>query len=248
MQSVTLAPIRFAVEHRNPGPDGGPTLRIYSAEGDRELLRFDCFRVGGHWHVDPAGRDEITRFDGGEDPLEATLAAVRNDLPRLLEKAGAPLSAPLDTAEASAALDRVEASLRNPPVDLDAVRPESRMPSRGEKWTQYPEDVLPVWVADMDFPIAEPIRRVLRFAVDRSDLGYPIHPAPTDIGGVVVARMRERFGWTVEPRRVEILTDVVQGLFVALNQFSEPGEGVVIQTPIDPPFLGSIREMKRRFV
>ncbi len=60
--------------------------------------------------------------------------------------------------------------------------------------------------------------------------------------------MRERFGWEVEPRRVEVLTDVVQGLFVALAQFSEPGEGVVIQTPIYPPFLGSIREMKRRFV
>jgi cystathionine beta-lyase len=108
--------------------------------------------------------------------------------------------------------------------------------------------VLPVWVADMDFPIAEPIRRVLRFAVERSDVGYPIHPAPTDIGDVVVSRMRDRFGWSPERKHVEILADVVQGMFVALHRFSKPGEGAVIQTPIYPPFLGSVRELKRRIV
>ena len=68
---------------------------------------------------------------------------------------------PLAPREVAATLDAVERALRNPPTDFDAVRPSSRRPSRGEKWTTYPDDVLPLWVADMDFPVAEPIRRVL---------------------------------------------------------------------------------------
>ncbi|MGH0030501.1 MAG: MalY/PatB family protein [Myxococcota bacterium] len=247
MPDVVLSPLRFVVDHRNPGPEGGPTLRVYQEGGDRELLRFDGFLVGGHWHVDPHGADEITPFEG-EDAIDGSLRLVRGELPALLDRAGATLAGPLDAQALGAALDRVEALLRNPPADFDAVRPGDRKPSRGEKWALYPDDVLPVWVADMDFAVAEPIRRALLFAALRSDVGYPIHPAPTDVPEIVQARMQERFGWSIEPRRVEILTDVVQGMYVALSQFSAEGEGVVVQTPIYPPFLGSVRSMKRRLV
>ncbi|TFG95999.1 MAG: pyridoxal phosphate-dependent aminotransferase [Myxococcales bacterium] len=247
MQDVLLGSIRFRVEHRNPGLEGGPTLRVFdAASGGRERLRFDCFGRGGHWHIDPAGRDEITPFDPDTDALAWLLDALRNDLTGVLRKAGlAPVA---DSAGAAAAYEAIERALRNPPLDLDAVRPSSRRPSRGEKWANYPEDVLPVWVADMDFPIAEPIRRVLRFAVERSDLGYPVHPAPTDLPEITARRMRERFAWSPSPDSVEILTDVVQGLFVALDRFSQPGEGAVVLTPIYPPFLASVRTMKRRLI
>ena len=240
MPDVVLSPLRFVVDHRNPSPEGGPTLRIYREGEDRELLRFDGFLVGGHWHVDPSGQDEITPF-AGEDAIDGTVRLVRGELAALLDRAGAPLDAPLEPAALTATLDRVEALLRNPPADFDAVRSSDRRPSHGEKWASYPEDVLPVWVADMDFALAEPIRRVLRFAAERSDVGYPIHPAPTDVPEITRVRMQERFGWEIEPRRVEILTDVVQGMYVALSQFSREGEGVVVQTPIYPPFLGSVR-------
>jgi cystathionine beta-lyase len=244
--SLELPPIRFAVEHRNPGPQGGPTLRVLAAADGREVLRFDCFEADGHWHLDPAGRDEINQVEPGVDPIAWTLAALRGDLAGLLARAGVT-PAP-DPQRAREVIDRVEALLRNPPADLDAVRPQSRRPSHGEKWGLYPDDVLPVWVADMDFAIAEPIRRVLRFAVERSDLGYPIHPAPTDVQEIVAARMRDCFGWSADPALVEVINDVVQGLYVALDRFSEPGDGAVVQTPIYPPFLGSVRAMKRRVV
>ena len=56
----TLGPVRLVVEHRSPGPAGGPTLRIQRAADGHELLRFDCFAHQAHWHLDPDGRDEIT--------------------------------------------------------------------------------------------------------------------------------------------------------------------------------------------
>lgn len=249
MLAIAQGGLRFEVEHRAPGPGGGPTLRIFDAEqGGQERLRFDCFEQAGHWHLDPSGADLITRFDEGLDSIGWSVEALRRDLPGLLARTGSAVKPRLEGDARSQLLARLEAALRNPPVDLDAVRPEARRPSRGEKWSLYPEDVLPLWVADMDFPVAEPIRRVLRFAVERSDLGYPIHPAPTDIGEITAARMQQRFGWRVEPGLVEVLCDVVQGLVVSLLQFAEPGEGAVVQTPIYPPFLGNVRATGRRLV
>jgi len=246
--TVSLGSLRLVVEHRRVGGQGGPTLRVQDAASQgRELLRFDCFDEGAHWHLDPGGSDLVTRLDPGADPLDWTLGELRRDLGGYLDRTALELAAP-DPAATAKALDLVESALRNPPVDLDSVRPELRRPSRGEKWTQYPEDVLPLWVADMDFPVAEPIRRVLRFAVDRSDLGYPIHPAPTDVPEITAAHMHERFGWQPDPRSVEILSDVVQGMYIAVQQFSEPGDGVVVQTPIYPPFLGCVRTLKRRLI
>lgn len=250
MQVFPLGSIRFEVEHRNPGPGGGPTLRVRGVEDEadgHEWLRFDCFERDAHWHRDPDGRDEIARIGDDVDPLEWAPAELRRDLAGHLARAGHP-GADLHPREAADVLDAVELALRNPPADLDAVSPVWRRRSRGEKWTTFPDDVLPLWVADMDFPVAEPIRRVLRFAVERSDLGYPIHPAPTDVPEVTAERMERLYGWRVEPSRVEILGDVVQGIYVALDRFTEPGDGVVVQTPIYPPFLGSVSTLRRRLV
>lgn len=128
---------------------------------------------------------------------------------------------------------------------LDLARLRRR---RGEKWQLYPPDVLPAWVAEMDFPLAAPIRRVLEDALEADDLGYPINPRPGDLPTVFAERMAARFGWRVDPQRVEVLTDVVQGLYVALDRFAAPGEGVVVQTPVYPPFLHAVRETGRRLV
>lgn len=243
---VELGDICLVVEHREPGADGGPTLRVRAADDDRELLRFDCFARGAHWHLDPPGRDEIQQI--AEPPIEWTLEQLRSDLAGHVVRAGGKLGAGVDTHAVAHALDRVEGALRNPPAELDALD-ERRLRRRvGEKWQLFPADVLPLWVADMDFPVAEPVRRVVGHAFAESDLGYPVHPAPTDLPDVLAERMRERFGWEVEPRRIEILSDVVQGIYIALDQLSDPGDAAVIQTPIYPPFLAAVPQMGRRIV
>jgi len=125
-------------------------------------------------------------------------------------------------------------------LDLDTLRQRS-----GEKWQSYGDGVLAAWVADMDFPPAEPIRRALAHMLQVSDTGYPLNPTSRDLPTLFSERAAKRYGLQVEPRRVEVITDVVQGLYVGQQVFSQPGDGVVIQTPIYPPFLGLTAEMKR---
>ncbi|MBW2282440.1 MAG: pyridoxal phosphate-dependent aminotransferase [Deltaproteobacteria bacterium] len=118
----------------------------------------------------------------------------------------------------------------------------------GEKWHRYADDVLPAWVADMDFAVAEPIQRALRAIADDCDLGYPINPRADGLPAVFADRAREKWSWEIDPHRVEVIADVVQGLYIGIDVFSEPGDGVLVQTPIYPPFLLSPPECGRRVV
>lgn len=111
MTNVTLGPLRFTVEHRQVGPDGGPSLRVHDGDGGRELLRFDCFAQGPHWHADPDGRDVISKIESDTGPVDWLLAELRRDLAGYLACAG--FSGRL-SADTNAALDLVEKALRNP--------------------------------------------------------------------------------------------------------------------------------------
>lgn len=126
-------------------------------------------------------------------------------------------------------------------VNLDDLDIELLRRRRGAKWANVPADVIPAWVADMDFPVAEPIARVLVEMAGGSDLGYPSGPRADGLATVFARRMHERFGWSVDPARVEVITDVVQGLHLAVSLFSEPGDAVVTPLPIYPPFLEAVR-------
>jgi cystathionine beta-lyase len=134
------------------------------------------------------------------------------------------------------------------PAVLDELDIETLKARNSEKWSTYPPDVLPAWVAEMDYPLAEPIARVLQQAVDRGDVGYPIALKDTGIREAFCERMDERFGWSIQPGRVEVLSEVVQGLHIALETYAQPGEGAVVQTPIYPPFLSAVAEANRRLV
>lgn len=118
---------------------------------------------------------------------------------------------------------------------------------RGEKWRLYGPDVLPAWVAEMDFPLAAPVRAALEEALALDDLGYPLE-SPAPLQEAFAERMEARFGWRIDPARVEALSEVVQGLYVAIDRTSEPGDGVVVQTPVYPPFLGAVRNLGRTLV
>ena len=126
--------------------------------------------------------------------------------------------------------------------DLDWLRAK-----RGVKWHRPGPDVLPAWVADMDFPVAEPIRAAVTSALARGDLGYPDwteHPLAVPFA----ERMADRFGWTPDPAHVRGLTDVIQGLQVVIELATRPGDGVVLAVPNYPPFLAAVPRQGRRLV
>lgn len=114
MTEIELGPVRFAVEHRQVGSDGGPTLRVYDAASGRELLRFDCFAANAHWHVDPSGRNAIRSMPGESDPIDWTLGELSRDLGGHVQRAGLDTALPPDPERRSAALKSVERALRSP--------------------------------------------------------------------------------------------------------------------------------------
>jgi len=119
---------------------------------------------------------------------------------------------------------------------------------QGKKWHTFGPDILPAWVADMDFAVAPTIQRRLRRAFETGDLGYPHDDQPRRLVELLVERCRNRFHWRIDPARVELIVDVVQGVKIGLELFSRPGEGAAILSPIYPPFLQATRAMGRRAV
>lgn len=98
------------------------------------------------------------------------------------------------------------------------------------KWTRYPEDVIPLWVADMDFPAPKPILNGLRAMIDHGVLGYDI--PTTALQETVAARMDTLYKWKVKPEAVSTVTGIVTGFSVAARAFGSPKKGIMIQTPV----------------
>ncbi len=110
-----------------------------------------------------------------------------------------------------------------------------RLGSNSIKWHKYPPDVLPLWVADMDFTAPEPVRQALQRAVSHGVFGYE---APNrQLYETVAARMQSLYGWQVSPDSIIATPGVVAGFTVAASTFCSPGQGVLIQPPVYPPFL-----------
>lgn len=118
----------------------------------------------------------------------------------------------------------------------------------GQKWRRYGPDVLAAWVADMDFAPLPAVREAIVALVDRGDLGYPYWPAGSPLREALSERMAARYGWQVEPAAVRELCDIIQGVQLALELGTAPGDAVALHTPTYPPFLSSLRAMRRRIV
>ena len=108
------------------------------------------------------------------------------------------------------------------------------------KWRLYPADVLPLPVAEMDYPLAEPVAAALHAAVDRSDTGYAAGSGP--IAEAFAPFALERFGWELDPARVTSTGDVAMGLVEVLRRVTSPGDRVVVTPPIYPPFFDIVTE------
>ena len=125
------------------------------------------------------------------------------------------------------------------PFPLDV--PESVLRRRrSQKWVEYPEDVLPLFVAETDVLLAEPIRRRLAAAVEDGDTGYS-GDAPRL--AAVDAAFYSRFGWDIPPERVVPVNDVGVGVREVLARALPAGSGVAYTPPVYMPFAPWIRRV-----
>jgi len=112
----------------------------------------------------------------------------------------------------------------------------NRRDSECEKWNRYDEDVLPMWVADMDFRSPEPVIEALKERVEHGVFGYP-RPSE-NLKDSVVAWLAQRHGWEVTPDDLVLVPGVVTGFNLAAHAVTRPGDGVLVQTPTYGPFFG----------
>ena len=113
---------------------------------------------------------------------------------------------------------------------------------RSEKWRGFPKDVLPLPVAEMDFPVAEPIRAVLAEMVANSDLGY-LGPIP-ELGVGFQKFAHERWNWDLDASQVRAATDVGVAVVEILRIMTQPGDSILINSPVYHNFYNWINETK----
>ena len=114
-------------------------------------------------------------------------------------------------------------------LPIDQLRQRS-----STKWRTHDADVLPLFVAETDFPLAPAISAVLARAVELGDTGYT--PPQPGIREAYTAFAQRRFGWTVDPDRIRTTCDVMMGVVEVLRQVIKPGDRVITNPPVYPPF------------
>ncbi len=114
-------------------------------------------------------------------------------------------------------------------------QPIDRRATPSIKWRAYDPDVLPLWVADMDFPSPEPVIQALRERVAHGVFGY--EDAPFELHAVICARLRKLYRWDVSPEALVFVPGVVPGFSLAAQAFVAPDHALMIQTPVYSPIL-----------
>lgn len=120
-------------------------------------------------------------------------------------------------------------------TDFDT--PIDRLNTGSNKWSKYPADVLPMWVADMDFAVAPPIVAALQKRIDHPVFGYAV--ARPALREQIVASMAADYGWKIAPEDIVFLPGVEPGFNMALKALLQPGDGVIVQTPVYKPLLSA---------
>lgn len=110
-----------------------------------------------------------------------------------------------------------------------------RRNTESAKWRFYEQDVIPMWVADMDFRSPEPVIQALQQRVDHGVFGYPM--PQEELKTATAAWLDRRHGWSVNPEHLIFIPGVVTGFNLASHAVAKPGDGVLVQTPTYGPFL-----------
>ena len=121
----------------------------------------------------------------------------------------------------------------------------NRRGSDSSKWTKHIDDdvTLPMWLADMDFPLPSQITEAIKARVDEQFLGYAV--PPQELRDVLVDRMKTQYDWSITSEQIMFLPGVVVGLHIAVQRFMNQGEGVLMPTPVYAPFFNAVENNNR---
>jgi cystathionine beta-lyase len=128
-------------------------------------------------------------------------------------------------------------------TDFDIATLRAR---RTNKWHKFASDVLPAWVADMDFGVAPSITAALARLTQNQEYGYAAREGA--LASAFVRRMQHRFHWTTTAADTVAIGDLVQASFSSVMAFSEPGDAILLQLPSYPPFMRAIEDTGRRLI
>ncbi|MBA8877608.1 MalY/PatB family protein [Phyllobacterium myrsinacearum] len=132
------------------------------------------------------------------------------------------------------------------------VIPEQELRQRrNAKWSHYSDDVLPAWIAEMDYRVAEPIQAIINRIALEQDYGYPERGGgkPDELlSHTFATRMKQLYGWQPAPEAIQFISAIDQAILTALLAFTEPGDGIIVQTPCYPPFYDVMKAAGRHFI
>lgn len=115
-------------------------------------------------------------------------------------------------------------------MEYDFDRVLERRNTDSMKWNKYDDDVIPLWVADMDFVSADPIIEGLHQRVDHRIYGYTL--PPQELRTLIQERLKRLYEWSIREDDIVFLPGLVTGLNLSYHVFSDPGDGVLIQPPV----------------
>jgi cysteine-S-conjugate beta-lyase len=139
-------------------------------------------------------------------------------------------------------MSALQEAVINPLADLELERLRSRTCA---KWSVYPDDVLPLWVAEMDAVIAPPISAAVKDALDNGDTGYPFGHGYAE---ALASFASDRWGWTFDPAATSMVADVMSGVKEVARALGTDASAVIVTPPVYPPFFGVANKLGRTIV
>jgi cystathionine beta-lyase len=128
------------------------------------------------------------------------------------------------------------------PLIIDGIPLAQLRQRTSTKWRDFPSDVLPLPVAEMDFEIAQPVRTLLIEMLENSDTGYL--GAIPELGAAFVSFAAKRWNWTVDPEQIFTCTDVGVGMVEMARTIVQPGDKIMVNSPVYHNFYNWINELK----
>ena len=133
-------------------------------------------------------------------------------------------------------------------MNFDDITLERAQQLKNLKWNYYDKDVIPAWIADMDFPVAEPIRELLKSIFYSGGLCYAPGLRETPLAELFSQRMQTRYSWIPDPAGFDSMVDIVQAIHIAVKVLCDDDQQVIVHSPAYHPIFSACRNMKREIL